>query len=95
MRRALVALALIGCSSDPVIPPQDLANLPIEERIGVLLDQLTIEEKVAQMHGTSIAPVDDLFLTAENGLWRLMRPLWRAASTSRWRGRWRKSRSFC
>lgn len=38
----------------------------IEERVETLLAAMSLEEKVAQMHGQSFAAIDDLWLTPEN-----------------------------
>jgi len=60
-------IVLVGCGSESDPPaPQDLSTLPVEERIEQLLAQMTLEEKVAQMHGVGIAPIAGLFHTAEN-----------------------------
>ncbi|MCC6213822.1 MAG: glycoside hydrolase family 3 C-terminal domain-containing protein [Polyangiaceae bacterium] len=42
--------------------PQDA----VERRVEEWLAELTLEEKVEQMHGSGFAPVDDLYGTAEN-----------------------------
>ncbi len=56
---ALLASSLLGCGS--VDKPQGL-----EARIDKVLGKMTLEEKVDQMHGTSIVTVDGLFETPEN-----------------------------
>lgn len=40
-----------------------LSDSAVEGRVDVLLSQLSLAQKLAQLHGTSIQPVDDLYLT--------------------------------
>ena len=41
-------------------------NVGLEERVDRVLGRMTLEEKIDQMHGTSIVPVDGLYETPEN-----------------------------
>lgn len=60
---ALAAVLLVGCSDEP---PFDASLLPIDERIEHLLGQMTLGEKVEQMHGLQLGAIADLFHTADN-----------------------------
>lgn len=68
LRRALGVLGCLGlvaCGSTDErarAAPED----PLERRVAELLGQMTLEEKVEQMHGSSLAPVDDLYGTPPN-----------------------------
>ena len=62
---ASLAVILLGCgASDPVSP--DPGPGTIEERVDAWLSSMTVEEKVDQMHGSSIAPVQGLWETPVN-----------------------------
>ena len=64
---AALTIAPAGCSDGaPAGSAPDPSTLPIEERIEALVAQMSIEEKVAQMHGVQLAAVDGLFITADN-----------------------------
>ena len=45
---------------------EDLSALPLEERVSAVLERMSLEEKIAQMHGLQLAAIDQLFYTPEN-----------------------------
>jgi beta-glucosidase len=45
---------------------EDLSALPLEERVSAVLERMSLEEKIAQMHGVQLAAIDQLFYTPEN-----------------------------
>jgi beta-glucosidase len=55
---------LHACTDDP--SATTCAGLPLEERTACLVAAMTLDEKIAQMHGVSLVPIDDLYHTAEN-----------------------------
>jgi beta-glucosidase len=66
-----VALPLAACSAEP--QPRASGGTggagdahSIEARISALLAEMTLEEKVEQMHGSQIAPINDLYWTPDN-----------------------------
>lgn len=60
-RARLFALLLAGCGGDPAA--QSCDGLPLDDRVTCLLEAMTASEKVAQMHGSQLGPVDDLYVT--------------------------------
>ncbi|MFM7734400.1 MAG: glycoside hydrolase family 3 C-terminal domain-containing protein, partial [Alphaproteobacteria bacterium] len=69
---AAFALSLAACGSSgsgPVVGSGDAWRdplSPVETRVADALSQLTLEEKVEQMHGTSLLAVRGLYLTPPN-----------------------------
>lgn len=65
MRSALLwllpLLCLPACGGEQPVVPQT-----VEERVDTLIREMSLEEKVAQMHGHSIAPLGGLWPTQEN-----------------------------
>jgi beta-glucosidase len=62
-RLALLGGLLAGCGGDEMAAT--CAEGPLEERVACLTAAMTLEEKVAQMHGLQAAPVDGLYHTPE------------------------------
>ena len=56
----ILSLALGACSKNPSGP------VGLEDRINNLLAKMSLEEKIAQMHGLQFLPVDGLWHTPEN-----------------------------
>ena len=57
---------VLACASDSVAPVGAPPRNELEERVGRVLDQMTLEEKVEQMHGTQVLPIEGLYHTADN-----------------------------
>lgn len=70
LRRAWLGLPLVvlqlGCSDMAPGELEDLSALPLEERVSAVLERMSLEEKIAQMHGLQLAAIDQLFYTPEN-----------------------------
>ncbi len=71
----MIAVVIAGCdtgnSGCPEIRPRNPDHYPaldpgVECRASALLASMTLQEKLAQMHGSSIIPEDDLWLTPDN-----------------------------
>ena len=63
----LLSLAPAACNDTavpPASPQQETMN--IDERVEDLLAKMTIEEKLEQMHGLQLTPIDGLYHTPEN-----------------------------
>jgi beta-glucosidase len=58
----LAAAVATACAPAVTTPEPDL----IAQQVDAWMAELTLEEKVAQMHGTGILAVDGLYLTATN-----------------------------
>lgn len=66
---ALVPAALAGCADDDTSGTGGTTTGPddgIEARVAALLGQMTLEEKIEQMHGLQLGPIDDLYWTPDN-----------------------------
>ena len=63
-RAATLATLLVasGCGGDPEVQQRG----GIEGRVEGWLDRMSLEQKIAQMHGSGMAPVDGLYLTPED-----------------------------
>jgi len=55
----------IGCPGDPLPQPPGL-DPAVEARIDALIAQMTLDDKIAQMQGTGLTPVDGLWPTGDN-----------------------------
>lgn len=65
----LLAVLLVSCGEDAEVvnEPDDSGLDPaIEARVDEWLGQMTLEEKVAQMHGTELLPADLIYPTPDN-----------------------------
>jgi beta-glucosidase len=58
---ALVALLAAGCTDDASAPSCD--GLALDERAACLVGAMTLEEKMSQMHGSSLGAEDSLYHT--------------------------------
>ncbi len=63
---AAIVLGCFGCTDEQLDPVDWLAGLPVEQRIEAVLARMTLAEKVEQMHGLQLAPIDGLSVTPEN-----------------------------
>ncbi len=70
MRLSELGLLLVaccaGCGDEHLNPVDPLAGLPVEERIEAVLEKMTLAEKVEQMHGLQLAPIEGLSVTPDN-----------------------------
>jgi beta-glucosidase len=57
---------VVGCSSDSSAPPGAPPRNEIEERVTRVLGQMTLEEKIEQMHGLQAVPIEGLYHTPDN-----------------------------
>ncbi|MCA9627763.1 MAG: glycoside hydrolase family 3 protein, partial [Myxococcales bacterium] len=63
------AVLLVSCGEDAEVvdePKQDGLDPAIEARVDDWLGRMSLEEKVAQMHGTELFPSDLIYPTADN-----------------------------
>jgi len=65
----LLTLA-VGCGGEVDVVPRDTSyhnpNLPLEARVEDLLARMTLEEKIGQMHGVTVADIQDMNSTPDN-----------------------------
>ena len=66
----LLLAALAGCGGSDVDAPADTSYrnpaLPVETRVADLLSRMTLEEKIGQMHGVSIADLQEQNATPDD-----------------------------
>lgn len=65
----LLPALLAGCAGDDASGTGGTTTAPddgIEARVAALLGQMTLEEKIEQMHGLQLGPIDDLYWTPDN-----------------------------
>src|SRR5262245_31084343 len=70
----------VGCPGEPLPQPPGL-DPAIEARVDALLAQMTLGEKLAEMHGTGLTAVDELWPTG--GVERLGIPPFRMVDGNR------------
>lgn len=63
MRWGLLTLASLGCSEPDAAPP---AGDGLDGLVDLLVDAMSIEEKVAELHGISAVPTDGLYIAGGN-----------------------------
>jgi beta-glucosidase len=57
---------VLACGSDSSTPDGVPPRNEIEERVRRVLGEMTLEEKIEQMHGTQALPIDGLYYTPDN-----------------------------